>query len=269
MGGRDIFNVPTSDYKTSEGNVKLPAFYRDCTIITALFLCEYEPLAEKLQDTGLTPARFQKGKALAMLSYYEYRDTTFGPYNEMSFITAVYPRSYDQPRFMPAQLFQKTERKKLGNYFIDLALNTTLPCTAGREIWGLPKFITDISFKCDGKNFEGIIPDPETGENIVTLKAPFGKGMPMPSTDMIFYSNIDDSILRTVVKMSAITKSTSGKKAELIVGPAKHRMADNLRDLGLDKTPPFLLQTSDKLRYTLYPGEKTETWKSPELPYAN
>ncbi len=269
MGKGDIFDVPTCDYNTSEGMVKLPAFYRDCSIVTGLFLCDYERVANKLENTGLFPAELQKGKALVMLSIYEYRDTTFGPYIEASFITAVYPCSCGKPPFMPLQMFMGADRKKLGYYFIDLSLNASLPCTAGREIWGLPKFITDISFKCDGKDFEGRIPDPKTGENIVTLKAPFGKGVGMPAMDMVFYSNHDDSILKTLVKMSAMIKTTSGKKAELIVGPAKHRMTDNLRDLGLDKTPPFLLQTTDKLKYALYPGEKTEAWSCPELPYGN
>jgi len=267
MAGKDLFAGPTAAHDTSEGPVQLPACYRDASAVTTLFWCEYDRLASTLQGTGLVPARFYKGRGLAILSFYEYRDTSFGPYLEMSLTAAVYPLSCVPPRSATLELFRKPARRTLGYYFIDLPLTAKLPLVAGRELWGLPKFKTNISFDSTGAEFVGKVPDPETGENIITVKAPFGRGMPMPVMDMAFYSNREDSILKTMVNIHASVKSMSGKLVEVVVGPAKHRMVDNLRSLGLDKTRPFLLQTSDQFRYSLNAGEITEDWSGPALPY--
>ncbi len=255
MKKHEFFNVPTSICDTSAGPVQLPAFYRDCSMVTAIFSCECDRAAEKLQGTGLVPAKFFNNKALVILGYYEYRDTTFGPYNEMSVMLMVYPRSSVPagPAFF--EFFRKPARRSLGYFFLNLPLSATLPMVAGIELWGLPKFITDISFNCSGGRFEGKIPDPETGENIITLKAPFGQGVTMPPMDMTYYSPYETSLLKTVVNIGSPAKGTRGKGVEVIIGPSEHPMAANLRDLGLEAAKPIMLQTCDRFRYRLNAGE--------------
>ncbi|MCP4627453.1 MAG: acetoacetate decarboxylase family protein [bacterium] len=255
MKNSNFFDVTTSSHDTSAGPIQIPSLYRDSSMVTAMFLCECDRVAGKLEGTGLVPAKFLKGKALAILSFYEYRDTTFGPYNEMSFMVLVYPGS-SVPKWPASfEFFRKASNRSLGYFFLDLPLTANLPLVAGIELWGLPKFITDVSFQCSEGMFEGKIPDPETGEDIVTLKAPFGRGVTMPPMDMAYYSTYEGSLMKTIVNLGSPAKMTSGKGVEITVGPSRHAMTDNLRDLDLDGAKPIMVQTCDRFIYRLNQGE--------------
>jgi hypothetical protein len=85
--------------------------------------------------------------------------------------------------------------------------------------------------------------------------------------DLVTYSNLNDWILKTVVNVDVKYKTYLNKPAEIKVGPAKHRMTDNLRDLGLDNTQPFVIQTTDSFRSRLNKGEPVAQWKTLPLPY--
>ncbi len=267
MSHKDIFNVPTDFVNTSEGPVKVPSFYYDGAAVTAFFWCEYDKVGPKLQGTGLVPCRFYNGKALVSFGFYNYRDSSFGTYYEAILFIAVYPSFLKKPKIMGLEFLKNPDRRTMGFYHLDLPLTAALPWAAGRELWGLTKFLTDISFTCSGDRFEGSVFAPETGENIITMTSPFGRGLSMPATNMAFYSNHRDRILKTVIIGNYPGKVTNGKKVEIKIGPANHRMAKNLQDMGLNESRAIMLQTTDSLRIRQNASISAGNWKSPPPPY--
>jgi len=103
-----------------------PFYYRNTRSIAVVFETDLEAALEAL------PAPLAMSEpATAILSFYEYPWTTFGPYNEA--ILSVLAEHKGRPM----------------NYIMHIAVTTEPPMLAGREIWGFPKKLAQIEFKND------------------------------------------------------------------------------------------------------------------------
>jgi len=261
--------ISTRTIQTSRGPVELPVFCYDGSAVVAFFMCEHTKAAQKLDGTGLYPIEFSKGKALASLGLFEYRESTLGPYKEGFLMIAVSPQpkmSFLNKRF---QFFVNAKHRKLGFYTLDLPISEELPLVAGREIWGVPKFLADISLAFSNDRFTGEVLLDSNGEKILSLESSFNKGMPFRFLDSMVYSNHQDSILKIISNFNCPVRIFRDKEARLRVGLIDHPMAHNLRDLGLDGENPFLLQSADKIEFILNDGIRVMTHASPPLPYGD
>ena len=253
--------------KTSLGPVELPVFCSDGSAVAAFFACDHEKATRKLEGTGLYPIKVSRGKAIATLGLFEYRQSTLEPYNEGFLMIAVSPQPKMSLLAQRLQLLMTAERRKLGFYTLDLPITEELPLVAGREIWGVPKFLADISLIFSDDRFRGEVLDKSTGEKILSLESSFNKGMPFRFLDSMVYSNHQDSILKIISNFNCSARITRDKEARLEVGSTDHPMAHNLRDLDLDGGTPFLLQSADKISFILNDGIRVMTHPSPPLPY--
>ena len=80
--------------------------------------------------------------ATAVLSFYEYPWTTFGPYNEA--ILSLLVEHKGRPM----------------TYIMHIAVTTEPPMLAGREIWGFPKKLAQIEFKSERDMIYGTLERP-------------------------------------------------------------------------------------------------------------
>lgn len=114
-----------------------PFYYRDTRSISVAFETDADAALEAL------PAPLSLGEpATAILSFYEYRWTTFGPYNEA--ILSLMVGHKGRPM----------------NYIMHIAVTTEPPMLAGREIWGFPKKLAQIEFKSDRDMIFGTLERP-------------------------------------------------------------------------------------------------------------
>lgn len=254
---------------TSLGPVELPVFCSDGSAVVAFFTCDCEKATQKLEGTGLYPIRVSKGKAIATLGLFEYRQSTLEPYNEGFLMIAVSPQPKMSLLAQRLQMFMTAERRKLGFYTLDLPITEELPLAAGREIWGTPKFLADISLNVSNGRVRGEVLVKGTGERILSLESSFNRGMPFRFLDSMVYSNHQDSILKIISHFNCSVRITRDKKARLEVGSIDHRMARNLRDLDLDGATPFLLQSADQIEFILRDGIRVMAHPSPRLPYGD
>ena len=103
-----------------------PFYYRGTRAISVAFETDLEAALEAL------PAPLEMSEpATAVLSFYEYPWTTFGPYNEAILSLLV------------------AHKGRPMNYIMHIAVTTEPPMLAGREIWGFPKKLAHIEFKND------------------------------------------------------------------------------------------------------------------------
>jgi acetoacetate decarboxylase len=103
-----------------------PFYYRNTRSLAVAFETDLEAALEAL------PAPLAlSDPATAVLSFYEYQWTTFGPYNEA--ILSLLVEHKGRPM----------------NYIMHIAVTTEPPMLAGREIWGFPKKLAQIEFKND------------------------------------------------------------------------------------------------------------------------
>ena len=249
-----FFQVPRESRKTSEGGVEFPILYFDSSCITAFFLCDLDKVKNQLLGLALKPSLVIGNKALIGIAFYEYRKTSIGSYNEVGVAIPVIRESDKRPLFSLLDLYANPETRKSGFYVIDLPVSTSAANAAGREIWGFPKFVTEISFELDKHNFSGSVLDPDGKEGIVNLEGRMGMGILSPAMHLKLYSYLDGEELATVVNLKRGSTLRSGGSMKLTVGKSEHLMAERLRALGLDGASPLALVSTDKFQSRLNLG---------------
>ncbi len=87
MSKNEFLNIPQESVSTSLGNIDFPMLYKEVDGLFASFWIDYDKAVAKLKDTGLNPAikpfSFSK-KTAVTLAFFEYRDCSVGPYNEVA-----------------------------------------------------------------------------------------------------------------------------------------------------------------------------------------
>jgi acetoacetate decarboxylase len=114
-----------------------PFYYRNTRSISVAFETDIEAALQAL------PAPLAISEpATAVLSFYEYPWTTFGPYNEA--ILSLLVEHKGRPM----------------SYIMHIAVTTEPPMLAGREIWGFPKKLAQIEFKSEKDMVYGTLERP-------------------------------------------------------------------------------------------------------------
>lgn len=250
-----FFRVPRTVHRTSAGVVDLPIFYYDASNVVALFEADRTGAEALLAKTGLRPAMVRGDRAWIGLSFYEYRDTTVGIYNEVG--SAIFAaRDGDEVRLGGLlDFFLAPARRQVGAWVVDLPVTTEAANAAGRELWGYPKFVTQIDFRLIGRSFASTVLDPG-GEEICTLEGTMGAGVRVPALSLVTFSQLDGALVRTHVDVRAPTRAHLPGDVALRVGTSTHRMAENLRTLGLDGARPRALLETDHFQSKLWAGTR-------------
>ena len=250
-----FFAVPTTTVTTSAGPVELPIGYYDAAHYMALFRVDADRAADRLRDLPLAPVLVAR-KSVAILSLFKYRDTGLGPYHEVGLALLVSPRTQPLSLGSLTDLLRAADDASLGSYVLDLPVTTPLAKTAGCEIWGYRKFVTELPIELDGGLLRARVADPAGGW-IIELTGQRGQVLPEdpPGMALVTYSLHGDQWLRTRVETRGRCITSGGGSLRLTLGGSRHRMAQNLADLGLDGQTPKLLQTTDDFQSLLFPGQ--------------
>ncbi len=255
MGQAAFLQVPTREVNTSQGEVRLPILYSDASVLFAFFAAEHGRAEAKVEGPGVVPLRLPGDRALVLVAFLEYRETSIGPYNEVGTAIAVLPRG-EARRELALDLLRPASRRKLGLHVIDLPVSTPTAHAAGRELWGYPKFVTELPMSFGEHSFRGVVCEPGSGEPMVTLEGGMGLArVPVPAMDLVLYSHLGGALLRTRIDVQAPMVLSPGSGFQLRVGPSGHRMAQNLRELGLDGARPLLVQSARMFQSRLNGGE--------------
>ena len=268
----DFFDVPRTYYTTSYTRTQVPMFFYKLAARIINYFIDYDRVLPKLEGTGMKPCRFFNGKAMVSLIFFNYQDVTIGGYDEVVISIMVYPETLGAPSF-PAStiLFVKKGDwwTKLGAYILEMPVTIPAARAAGREIWGFPKFLTTIPSNLAGNYFEFGVQDPDANEPIVQVTGEMGPGISTKAFDLVSLNNYENTIFKVVTEVNGRMKNCLCKRVEVKAGPGNHRMAQNIRDLGLETAKPFAVMASDNLQSRLNPGRPVADWPTPPLPYAH
>jgi len=258
--GKSFFDVPQQELETSAGKAKFPIFYYDVSALQCYYWVPKEKVEPFLRDTPWQPALFGKDRVLVGIAWYEYRDTDIGPYNEVGLAVGVYPKNTRPPWSSWLNFTASSVGRKLGFYILHLPVTTQIAHAAGVEMWGYPKFVTNIEFSVEQDLFTGTVQDPSGTETIVRLTGEVSGGLPFPGLDLVLYSTRGAEPLRTVVNTKVIFRNLRGISFTMELGSAQHPMRSTLAALGLAELHPWLVQYSDRFQSRLNLGERrTET----------
>ncbi|MFZ5531477.1 MAG: acetoacetate decarboxylase family protein [Pseudomonadota bacterium] len=248
-----FFQFPRESRATPAGAVELPIFYFDTTAVLAFFRAD-AAAARALLPPGLELAVEWGGNTIAGLALYEYRDTSVGGYNEVGLALPVYQSGNGRPRRRWQDLFARSDERALGFHILDLPVTTELANAAGRGLWNFPKFVTRIPFRLTTGRLDCEVRAPNGGGAIMTLAGATRALLPLPSVDLVLYSELEGQWLRTLVNTRGGMRLHVPGTVRLAVGAASHPMAQRLRDLGLDGARPLALLSSTEFQSRLNAG---------------
>ncbi|HTN33266.1 MAG TPA: acetoacetate decarboxylase family protein [Marinobacter sp.] len=251
-----FFQYPLTPFETREGTINLPILYYDNSNFLALYEVDLDKAQTVLNAPALDVVTFSGNKALVAIAIYEYRDTEVGVYNEVGVAIATVPAGTPQPRHPWLAMYQPLDARKLGLTVVDLPVTTAAACAAGKEVWGFPKFVTDISFSLSETDFSSTVKDPKGKDTILTMSGKPGFGIPGPQLDPLLYSRHNGDLIRTLVVTRGGGRVCRPGSIRATVGSSSHAMAQRLRELGVHGKKPKLVFYSHKLQLRLNAGAK-------------
>jgi hypothetical protein len=248
-----FFQYPRTVAPTSAGDVEMPILYFDCSNLMALFFVDPDKAAPFVSKDAFDLVLFG-GKAMVAVAFYEYRTTSIADYKEVGVAIAVKPRGAATPRYPLRSLMGSLDKHSIGFEVINLPVTTEAACAAGRDIWGYPKFVTEIDFSLNGRDFRGSVNNPDGKGSIVSLSGRLGIGVPAPLLDLALYSVHNGQTLRALANTRGGGTLSLPGSLKLEIRSSEHSMARNLAALGLaGKTPAFVSRT-DRLQLRLNLG---------------
>ncbi len=257
LSKEQFFTIPTTIFTMSKGTVELPIYYYDYGYCHFIFFVDYENAKRKLENTAFVPCTFF-GKSLALLNFFEYRETAIGPYNEVGLSILCYPKNSKQPCMVPLHILKDAEKWSVGAYVINLPVTTEIAYLAGKEVWNYPKFVTRIDVTLVHRNFKGIVYDPDLNEPLVTLAGNIGflSTPKLKNASFISHTTHKGTPLRTLTVVDTRFKIAYGFSGRCAVNSkSNHSMAQNLRDLGIDGKTPIGCMYSPQAQMMLCKGE--------------
>jgi len=252
-----FFQFPRVSRKTSKGKVDFPIYYYDVSNLIAVFKADVKCVESILKDSGMESALTIGGKPLVFMSFYEYRETSIGSYNEVGVAIPVLRKEGRKGVKAPINnffdLMRAVDKRQVGFYVVDLPVTTEEANAAGRELWGYPKFVTDIPFKLGAHAFYSEVKDPESG-SIARLSGKLNLGIKAPTLSAVTYSHLGGKTLRAAVNVRGNYKAYFAHNLKLSVGNSQHVMANNLRTLGLNNARPLAVLGSTDFQSRLNLG---------------
>ncbi|MEJ2588742.1 MAG: acetoacetate decarboxylase family protein [Deltaproteobacteria bacterium] len=219
------------DFERNGTQRKLPYFYYDNTLLAAIFLASSSKIEQLLPHPSMKPVEIIPGRCTVAFAAFEYRETDFEPYNEVSISFLISFGQRQIPGFTAAKMMLS---RTISSYVWQLPVNTEHARAGGVNLFGYPKFLADISFD---KGDEWITCTlAEEGREILQLR---GRRLPTKKAKLIHYityavENGSPLVAEVLVNPVEYAESYGGSEVELELGSG-HYVSDMLEQVDLGK----------------------------------
>ncbi|MFG2359882.1 acetoacetate decarboxylase family protein [Streptomyces sp. NPDC048521] len=241
--GYPFLALPTMSVPTTAGPVDVPVRYYDSSAAHLCYPVDADAARGLLPDvTGMTPSRLGR-RALAVLSLYEHRCTTIGPYTEIALSVLVddlwRPRPYDAV----TDLLRRVDLRRTGRYVVSLAVTSEEARVVAQEIWGQPAM--RMTAEADLADRQIAARSRALG---LVVEGRLGPGVRCPEADWILYGRRGESTVRTLVRAHGRLRLHPGTGVRLRLDtPAAEPLAGQLRRLRIDAVRPLFVLASPQL----------------------
>ena len=211
--------------------MQFPVLYYDLRCITAIFTARTSKLKKLLPHPSFRPIEMWPGRGILGITAFEYRDTSIGPYNEISITIPIkFPPGFVFPGLAAISMMRKNV---FPVYIHHLPVTTEIALKAGIHFYNYPKFLSEITFKDQGENLDVTLKE----NGILILKMSARKLAAKQSARVQFHTY---SIKENVV-MHALADGWAPRLGVVMMGNVarlelgEHRISKELADLDLSK----------------------------------
>ena len=244
--GTDILcDIKQSEMATSSGPVALPILYRDGSMLVAGYRIDVARTQAILGDLPFEPIVIL-GRALVLLTLFEYRDSTLGPYNELG-IGILVQRAGTSPSLWRI-LRDISKVEEAGLFVTNLPVNYQGACTAGVELWGYPKYVTGINTSFGPDSVRATL------EHEIVVTHSRGFGFEMAGIPFVTFTLLKNRLIRTIVEVDHRVRFGGAHTVSLnIIGDGP--TAATVKALGLETVRPAFAFRTDALKSILPEGK--------------
>ena len=169
-----------------------PTFYADVTCAIAIFLCDYRRALALMPHPSMLPVRMPRGRAVVLLSCYEYkRVMNIPPYNEIAMTIPVMVGG-GAPPLLP--LLMNFRNK--GYYVFSMPVTSLENQIRGAKLWGLPKIVEAIDIEVDEERCTTVARDAD-GAPYFELEVPTTGSQKHFDETGHLYSVLDGELLKS------------------------------------------------------------------------
>jgi hypothetical protein len=250
MLARDEFltNLLQLDLTLQGHRLKMPLLYRDASTVTAIFPARAGAVRRLLPRKELRPVPLAPGIASVAITFFEYRDTDIGAYNELAVSIPALWGSRPIPGWTVAQ---QLRRGVIHAWVHRLPVTTEIARVGGVEVYGYPKFLAGIDYAAKRHRFDGALH--HDGRRVLGLsgEVPRKERTDVPMR-IVTYSQRNGRMLEAQVLMKAATLATGGGKRLHLDLDDEHPIATELRPLLLSRHPLYV-QHAESFQSILHP----------------
>ncbi|MFF0383994.1 acetoacetate decarboxylase family protein [Streptomyces sp. NPDC004286] len=235
--GHPFLTLPTASVPTATGPVGVPVRYQDTAAAHLCFPVDTEAVRALLPDVPWVRPSGIGRHTLAVLSLYEHRCSTLGPYTEVALSVPVDDLWRPRPADLALDVLRRADLRRTGRHVLSLAVTTEEARVAARELWGLPAVRAAAEVQLTGHRLRLSAP----GLGIAVLGR-LGPGVRCPEPDWALYGRRGESTVRTAIRTSARPRLHAGAGVRLRLDTAAAEpMAGQLRRLGIDTARPLFV----------------------------
>lgn len=225
--------------QTSAGPVPLPCSFRKVNYMAALFESPCDIINELLKNTQCIPALKMGHKHYIAIGFIEYTDSDLGAYNEMILSVPCIPEGEKQSPLLWLNLLSSLKNRKVLQYVPQIYVTSALSRAAGREIWGFPKEILQITAKPNADEYAFELKD-ESSDLICSIKGKMEYGIALKTPDMLTLTFKNDIPWITPVHVEHECKVYIRPRLQLRLGNSNHTLCNTLEKLNLANARPLL-----------------------------
>lgn len=220
-----------------------PVKFEDVHYIASLYTANTNKVNELLNGTGLKAGLHFFGKPVVALGLIQYKVSDLGSYNEIILAIPVI-RAHEKTGWKSwLDLYAGFNNRKGGQYIIHIPVTTQQSVDAGRNLWGYPKILLPITHKFENNIVETHLYD-SSNESLIEVNGHLGIGLPIPAMNLMTYSFLNQSLLKTTVDVASGMKWKIGSKLKIQINNTSDPIGKDMMELGIaDRTPIFTIES--------------------------
>jgi len=237
-------------------NPNFPLAFRDVHYMALLYRANSFEVLQHLDGTGLKPALYFLGSPVVAVGLIQYKDSDLGAYHEI--ILSIPVVLHDDSSHQLSNwldLYAGFEKRRGGQYIIHIPVTSQVSVDGGRNLWGYPKTLEPITHDFSHNKINSCLKDTD-GNTVLDWKGSVGIGIPIPSMNLMTYSFLDGSLMKTRVDVNAKMKWFPFADIHLNIKDNKSVMARDIKSMGLADKKPIAILGTEKFSARFHAPEK-------------
>ena len=213
----------------------LPVNSEGSPALVAAFTVDARRAASLLPGNELHPLRVTRDRGVLLVTVIDYRSTDIGAYIEFSIALACTHGLRPSPPLLP---LLRRKHYGVGQYVIDLPVNTEVSVKGGKGIWGMPKHLARLDFRIE----DGTVSSryAENGQQAVhvVIERPGRAWLPLRAA-AANYCAFRGLLMKSSIYFQGRFGFRFGRWAKAVLELGDHPRVRPLKELGISPHPLF------------------------------